>query len=77
MIHPRSAAAEYIWQALFRMGREPYVRKAKAQRIKLDKRTRAKINRLARDPNITMQQIASLTGVRSAGRVSEVLNGLR
>lgn len=66
-----------ICNALDDMAREPAIRRAARQTIEIDRKTKARIKKLARDKSLTLHQIASATGVRSSGRVSEVLHGLR
>jgi hypothetical protein len=58
------------------MTREPAVRRARGAKTKIDRKTRRRVEVLAAT-DMTMHEIAHATGLRNAGRVSEVLNGKR
>lgn len=73
----RASAKELDDEAYKLLHRAPPVRKARKRYVKIDAAKRSEIERLALDPNLTVQDIAVLTGLRSSGRVSEVLNGKR
>lgn len=71
----RESAEELQKEAEALLHREKPVRKAHKRYVKITQARRSEIERLALDPNLTVQDIAVLTGLRSSGRVSEVLNG--
>lgn len=76
--HNLDLAKTFLEQALRNMTRKSPVRKARQERVRIDDETKRRIQLLAdQNPRLTMHEIASMTGVRSSGRVSEVLNGLR
>lgn len=59
------------------LDREKYVRRAPAQRKTINKNLRARIKRLVHNTDLTYHQIANKVGVRSSGRVSDVMHGKR
>lgn len=65
-----------IRRALTRMCREPYARQAPKQYRKIDAQMRRRIRQLDAT-DMTMQEIAVAVGLRSSGRVNEVLHGKR
>jgi hypothetical protein len=73
----RKLADELTEQALSLMRREPPVRKARKRYVRITEEKRSEVQRLALDKSLTTHDIASLTGLRSSGRVSEVLRGKR
>lgn len=73
----RDSAEELQKEAEALLHREKPVRKANKRYVKITQARRSEIERLALDPNLTVQDIAVLVGLRSSGRVSEVLNGKR
>lgn len=71
-------AQRLIARAIPLMHREEYVRRAPAKRKVIDQELRRRVKRLAHtNPNMTMHQIADAVGLRSSGRVSEVMHGKR
>jgi transcriptional regulator GlxA family with amidase domain len=65
-----------IKEALALMFRETAVRRAPAKYRRITPRLRQSIHRLAQT-DMTMSEIAQAVGVRSQGRISEVLNRKR
>jgi hypothetical protein len=60
------------------MYREEYARRAPAKRQVIDKNLRRRIKRMSRTyPTMTEHEIANAVGLRSSGRISEVLHGKR
>jgi hypothetical protein len=73
-----SGAAREIESALSRMKREQPVRKATGHRECITWDVRRQIHHLSRTfPDMTMHEIATQVGLRSVGRVSEILNRLK
>lgn len=70
-------AKRAIGRALSLMVREPYCRRAPARRQVIDKLTRQRVKLLVHESDLTMHQIADKTGLRSMGRVSEIMHGKR
>ena len=66
-----------IDQALDLMTREAAVRRAAPRYKKITKSIRKQVMELKEDPNYTDHQIANETGLRNAGRVSEIHTGKR
>lgn len=65
-------------KALALMKREEYVRRASAKPRRIDKFMRSRIRVLAdKNPDMTMHEIANEVGLRSSGRISEVMHGKR
>jgi len=60
------------------MTRVPYKRRAASKRQVIDKPLRRRIKRLAHyNPDMTEHEIANAVGLRSSGRISEVIHNLR
>ena len=64
-------------QALGLMVRVQPCRRAARQQRPINAKMRRKVIALARDNDLTLHQIANMTGLRSSGRVSDVLHGKR
>src|SRR4249920_1466212 len=71
---PRRAKL-WLGKALRNLWRDPPCRKAPSKPVRITAKIRAKVRWLAANTKMTMLEIAHATGVRSQGRVSEVLNG--
>lgn len=71
----RRGADELTAEAMKLLYRRPPVRKARKRFVKITQEKRNEIERLALDKSLTMQDIAAITGLRSPGRVSEILAG--
>lgn len=63
--------------ALVLMKRRRYPRRATRRREKIDAVMKKKIRFLVRTTDLTYHQIANRCGLRSSGRVSEVVHGKR
>lgn len=74
----RKDMVSLIQRALRRMYRAKRVRRAPAVKQVIDWRTRREVRYLARHyPKMTIHQIANRVGLRSGGRVSEILHNKR
>jgi hypothetical protein len=71
-----AASRNLLDLALNMMTREPAVKRAPAKRVKITEAIRSQVKTLAKEGK-TEHQIAEQVGLRNAGRVSEILNGLR
>lgn len=63
--------------ALRLMHRVKYCRRAPAKRQVIDRNIRRKVRRLADTTDMTMHEIANVVGLRSSGRISDVMHGKR
>lgn len=70
-------AKREIGRALSLMLRVPACRKAPKKRRVIDQATRRQVRRLVNGTDWTMHEIANRTGLRSGGRVSEIMHGKR
>lgn len=70
-------AKRQIGRALSLMLRVPACRKAPKKRRVIDRKTRRLVRRLVHTTDWTMHEIANRTGLRSGGRVSEIMHGKR
>jgi hypothetical protein len=67
-----------INRAIKLMYRAPYKRRAKSKRQRIDKHMRKRIRLMSYTyPDMTEHEIANEVGLRSSGRISEVLHGKR
>jgi hypothetical protein len=67
-----------LYDALDLMTREAPIRRAKSKHVVFDAVLKARVRKMAIDnPDVTIHDIATLTGSRNAGRVSEILNRKR
>jgi len=65
----------WLGRALQQLWREPPCRKAPSKPVRITAAIRARVRWLAANTKMTMLEIAHVTGVRSQGRISEILNG--
>ena len=66
-----------VRRALGLMYRVPYVRRAPAKRKIIDRGLRRRVRHLVGTTDMTMHEIANVVGLRSSGRVSEVMHHKR
>lgn len=59
------------------MLRVKYCRRAPAKRQRINRHLRARIRHLVYNSDLTMHEIANRVGLRSGGRISEVMHGRR
>jgi len=64
-------------KAVSLMTREKYIRHARPVSQVITDEMKAKVHKLHENLNLTETDIARRTGLRNAGRVSEILNGKR
>lgn len=73
-----TATRRRISLALSLMTRVKYCRRAPAKRKVIDRKLRRQVRKLVTTrPELTMHEIANAVGLRSGGRVSEVMHGKR
>ena len=66
-----------IHRALALLYREKADRKAPSKRQVIDWELRARVKRLRRTTDMTQHEIANHVGIRSSGRISEIMHGKR
>lgn len=66
-----------LLQASALLDREPQIRRAPAKHVPITRKLRQQVLSLAATTQLTQEEIAHVTGLRSPGRVSEILNGKR
>lgn len=66
-----------IGHALALMVRVKYCRRASAKRQVIDRKLRKRVRTLVQSTDKTMHEIADIVGLRSSGRISEVMHGQR
>ena len=70
-------ARRILKEALALMTREKYIRHARLVSQEITPEMKRRVRKLSKDLNLTETDIARRTGLRNAGRVSEILNGKR
>lgn len=65
-----------VRRAIGLMVREPPCRRVCVRPIRVNKAQRRRVHAL-RHSDLTMHEIANITGIKNMGRVSEILNGKR
>lgn len=71
-------AHDVLMEAHRLMVRQKPIRKARSKAQPLTREMKFRVRELAADwPDMTYQMIAEETGIRSVGRISEILNGKR
>lgn len=66
-----------LLQAATLLDREPQARRVKGKHVPITPKLRRAVIDLAANTKLTQEEIAQATGLRNAGRVSEILSGKR
>lgn len=74
---PSPEIRHYLRRALRLMRRVPFCRRASAKPMVIDRNLRQRVRQLAETTDMTMHEIANKVGLRSSGRVSDVMHGKR
>ena len=75
--NPSPEIRHYLKRVLRLMHRVPFCRRAPVKRKKIDRNLRRRVHHLATTTDMTMHEIANKVGLRSSGRVSDIMHEKR